>query len=62
MDALHLPLLQFLHTELAIPTDALELALRRGEELVNLPMVLWQYGLISLSQLDQVFDWMEEAY
>jgi len=26
-----------------------------------LPMVLWQYGLITIEQLDQVFDWMEKA-
>jgi hypothetical protein len=25
----------------------------------SLPMFLWQYGLIDLSQLNQVFDWME---
>jgi Protein of unknown function (DUF2949) len=24
-------------------------------------MVLWQYGLITIEQLDQVFDWMEKA-
>jgi hypothetical protein len=22
-------------------------------------MILWQYGLISLGQLDKIFDWLE---
>jgi hypothetical protein len=24
-----------------------------------LPMILWQYGLVTLKQLDQIFDWLE---
>jgi hypothetical protein len=27
-----------------------------------LPMVLWQYGLVTLDQLDKIFDWLSEAY
>jgi hypothetical protein len=26
-----------------------------------LPMVLWQYGLLTLEQLDRLFDWLERA-
>ncbi|NJR66461.1 MAG: DUF2949 domain-containing protein [Leptolyngbyaceae cyanobacterium CRU_2_3] len=54
-------LIQFLRDELAIPTTAIALALRQPEQSNNLPMVLWQYGLITLEQLDQIFDWMETA-
>jgi hypothetical protein len=27
-----------------------------------LPMILWQYGLVTLEQLDRIFDWLETAY
>lgn len=52
--------LQFLESDLAIPADAIALALRQGQETPNqLPMVLWQHGLITLEQLDRIFDWLE---
>lgn len=55
-------LIQFLKDELAIPAAAIAVALRHQESVANpLPMVLWQYGLITLEQLDQIFDWMETA-
>jgi hypothetical protein len=53
-------LLTFLHTELSIPAASLDLAIRQTELPSQLPMVLWQYGLVSLNQLDQIFDWMEQ--
>jgi hypothetical protein len=55
-------LIEFLQNELAIPADAIAVALRHPEDTPNLlPMVLWQYGLITLEQLDKVFDWLETA-
>jgi len=24
-------------------------------------MILWQYGLITLEQLDRIFDWLEQS-
>ncbi|WP_155834800.1 DUF2949 domain-containing protein [Leptolyngbya sp. PCC 6406] len=27
----------------------------------QLPMVLWQYGLVSLAQLEDIFDWLEQV-
>ena len=54
-------LIKFLRDELAVPTTAIALALRQPEQGTNLPMVLWQYGLITLDQLNQIFDWMETA-
>ena len=51
----------FLH-DMAIPAAAISLALRHVEQTPNLlPMVLWQYGLVTLTQLDQIFDWLEVA-
>jgi hypothetical protein len=38
------------------------MALRQGDRTPHLlPMVLWQYGLVTLEQLDQIFDWLETA-
>lgn len=55
-------LIHFLQEELAVPTAAISLALRQSEsEASRLPIVLWQYGLITIQQLNQVFDWMESA-
>lgn len=53
-------LIKFLREELAVPASAIAIALRQPEQSTNLiPMILWQYGLITLEQLDRVFDWME---
>ena len=53
-------LIQFLRQDMAVSDEAIAMALRRTDTADNLlPMVLWQYGLITLEQLDQVFDWME---
>jgi hypothetical protein len=53
-------LIDFLREDLAIPASAIAFALRHHEQGSNvLPMILWQYGLITLEQLDQIFEWME---
>ncbi|NET30990.1 MAG: DUF2949 domain-containing protein [Cyanothece sp. SIO1E1] len=55
-------LVRFLQDELAIPTEAIAMALRHPEQTPSLlPMILWQYGLVTLEQLDQIFDWLEMA-
>jgi hypothetical protein len=55
-------LIQFLQQELAVPTESIAMALRHPESSPHLlPMVLWQYGLITIEQLDRVFDWLESA-
>ena len=53
-------LIRWLQEELEIPGASIALALRQGEPSPTfLPMILWQYGLITLDQLDQIFDWLE---
>ncbi len=53
-------LIQFLRWELAIPASSIAMALRHPEqESGQLPMILWQYGLVTLEQLDRIFDWLE---
>ncbi|MDJ0508733.1 MAG: DUF2949 domain-containing protein [Crocosphaera sp.] len=57
---LQTPLFQYLRHKLAIPTDALKMAVKFTESSMgSLPMILWQYGLIDLHQLDELFDWIE---
>lgn len=54
------PLIKFLTEELAISAEAIALALQHSEQTPSLlPMTLWKYGLITLSQLDEIFDWLE---
>ncbi|MBD2100328.1 DUF2949 domain-containing protein [Leptolyngbya sp. FACHB-261] len=53
-------LVNFLRQNLALSEDSLNLALRLSEQDPGpLPMILWQYGLVSLQQLEQIFDWLE---
>jgi len=56
-------LIDFLQREMALPTSAINFGLKHCEEQVNLlPVVLWQYGLVSLEQLDRIFEWMEASH
>lgn len=52
--------LNFLHQELSLTTADIAVALRHRElERDPLPMLLWQYGLVDLEQLERIFDWLE---
>ncbi|MBE9230529.1 DUF2949 domain-containing protein [Cuspidothrix issatschenkoi LEGE 03284] len=54
-------LLQFLQKELALSTADIAVAKRHPEfNHGPLPMLLWQYGLVDLQQLDKIFDWLAE--
>ncbi|NEP16387.1 MAG: DUF2949 domain-containing protein [Leptolyngbya sp. SIO4C1] len=53
-------LVSFLKDELLIAPTSIETALRHCEQDPGpLPMVLWQYGFVSLKQLEQIYDWLE---
>lgn len=53
-------LIHFLQEELALSTSSISIALRHCEQDPGpLPMVLWKYGLVTLEQLDQIYDWLE---
>lgn len=55
-------LIRFLQEELSVAPSSIEMALRHVEQDPGpLPMILWQYGLITLEQLEQIYDWMEAA-
>ncbi len=54
-------LVQFLRWELALPASSIAMALRHPEQdSGQLPMILWQYGLVNLEQLDKIFDWLAQ--
>ncbi len=51
---------QFLQEELAISSAEISLIMQKQEELnAPIPMLLWQYGLVSRPGLDRIFDWLE---
>jgi hypothetical protein len=53
-------LLQYLRDELAIDRDGLNLALHKRQRSSDpLPMLLWQYGFISIDQLQSILDWLD---
>ncbi|MBD2343462.1 DUF2949 domain-containing protein [Anabaena subtropica] len=52
-------LLNFLHDELELTEKDMALALKhRQSDNEPLPMLLWQYGLVDLEQLEQILDWL----
>ena len=55
--------LRFLQEDLALSASSIAIALRYREKdpAGPLPMILWQYGLVTLEQLDRIFDWLETA-
>ncbi len=56
-------LIGFLKKELAIPDAEIQFALKQSGTTSNLlPMILWQYGLVTIAQLNQIFDWLEKNF
>lgn len=55
-------LIQFLQEELSLSDSSIAIAQRHSEHDPGpLPMILWQYGLVTLEQLDRIYDWLETA-
>ena len=52
--------INFLKKELLLTSCDIAVAMRKSD-LDNgpLPMLLWQYGLVDIEQLEQIFDWLE---
>ena len=56
-------LLQFLQQKLGLSENALNLGIRQAElEQAPLPIVLWSFGLLSLSQYEIVLDWQKDNF
>ncbi|MEB3343666.1 DUF2949 domain-containing protein [Okeania sp.] len=63
--------INFLQNELSISSASIAVAERASvtSELSYpqpdsnaLSMILWQYGLVTLEQLDKIFDWLQNTY
>lgn len=60
MELANHPLVRFLRDELSLPSASISLALQHSKQTPSLlPMILWQYGLVSLTELNAIFDWLE---
>lgn len=60
--ATHSKFIRFLQDDLAISASCLQIALRHREQDPGpLPMILWQYGLVTIEQLERIYDWLETA-
>ncbi len=58
----HQKLVHFLQQELNIPAESIALVERHPElPYSSFPMLLWRYGLITTSQLEKVFDWLDSG-
>lgn len=58
--ATHSRFIRFLQEDLSLSTSSIALALRYREQNPGpLPMILWQYGLVTLEQLDRIYNWLE---
>ncbi len=57
----HVKFIDFLEKEFALSTMDISVALRK-HELDNSPlsMLLWQYGLVDIEQLERILDWLED--
>ncbi len=60
MELTNHPLMRFLRDELSLPSASINLAFQQARQTPSLmPMVLWQYGLVSLPELDRILDWLD---
>lgn len=50
----------FLQHEIAIAPAELATIERHKHQTDPLPMLLWQYGFVSLEQLQQIWNWLED--
>jgi Protein of unknown function (DUF2949) len=54
-------LIRFLQDELLVSASAIDFAIKQRGDFEPLPMILWQYGLVSLEQLDRIYDWLDSS-
>ncbi len=58
--ATYIRFLTFLREEIDLPPDSIAMAQRSVDQNFSLmPMVLWQYGLVTLEQLNRIYEWLE---
>lgn len=60
--AIYSRFIKFLQEELSFSRDSIVVVQRFVEQKPGpLPMILWQYGLVNLEELDRIYDWLEQA-
>jgi hypothetical protein len=53
-------LVSFLQDDLAISASSMAIVLKQAEHNPGpLPMILWQYGLVTIEQLNRIYDWID---
>lgn len=58
---LDIQFIEFLQADLSISAEEIGLALRHQDlTIAQMPILLWQYGLISIQQVEKIFDWQEQ--
>jgi len=55
-------LIEFLLKELLISPRSLQLGLKQSDDELFLPLILFQYGIITRQELEATFDWMDDQY
>ncbi len=55
------PLLTYLEEEMGLSAQAIAIALKNVQFSFQIPVSLWQYGLISLDELNRIWNWVEGA-
>lgn len=54
-------LIHFLQEDIAVPESSMAIVFKQIEHNPGpLPMILWQYGLVTIEQLNRIYDWIEE--
>lgn len=50
---------QFLQDDISLSQAEIDMVIQRRTQASDpIPMLLWQYGFISISQLQKIFDWL----
>jgi len=55
-------LIKFLQEEMGVSSESIAQAQTQLEDKTLLAMILWQEKIITLEQLEQVFNWLEKRY
>jgi dTDP-4-dehydrorhamnose 3,5-epimerase-like enzyme len=53
--------IDFVQQEFGISRAEVITALHHDESASQFPLILWQYGFITVQQLDRLFEWLEGA-
>lgn len=54
--------LNFLQQELAVSSASIAIAQKVVQDNSGLiPVALWQYGLVTIDELNRIYDWLETA-